>query len=207
MHFLTISEEQKMKKFKHIDPLTATGDTKKAFNEAIEQFGAVINLFKVTGNAPNVLKGIFALNKEISSSTELNDKLTEQVAMLTSALNRCDYCVNVHAKVGESIGLSRKDLILAMEGKANNVTVQALLNFTSEVVRNRGLVTDETLQEVRNAGFSDKALIEVIGIIGVYTTLQYIRHIANPEHDFPIVSEFNADQHGSDDGDSFRANL
>jgi len=196
-----------MAQFEQINPGTATGEVKEAFDEAKKQFGAVINLFKVSGNAPNVLKGILALNKEVSKSTELNNKLTEQVAMLTSALNRCDYCVNVHAKVGESIGLSHEDLILAMEGKANNIEAQALLNFTNEVVRNRGLVTDETLQQARNAGFSDKALIETIGVIGVYTTLQYIRHVANPDHDFPIVSEFNAVQHGADDGDFFRANL
>ena len=195
-----------MTKFEHIDPHTATGDTKEAFNEAINQFGAVINLFKVAGNAPNVLKGILALNKEVSTSTELDSKLTEQVAILTSALNRCDYCVNVHVKVGESVGLSRDDLILAMKGKASDGKTQALLDFTNEVVRNRGLVTDETLQEARNVGFSDKALLETIGIIGVYTILQYIRHVANPEHDFPEVSEFSASVHGSDDGDFFRAN-
>ncbi len=195
-----------MNKFEHIDPRNATGDEKEAFDETVKQFGAVINLFKVTGNAPNILKGILALNKEVSKSTELDAKLIEQVAMLTSALNRCDYCVNVHAKVGENIGLSRKNLILAMEGKANDVKAQALLNFTNEVVRNRGLVTNKTLQEVQNAGFSNQALIETIGIIGVYTTLQYIRHVANPEHDFPMVSEFDATQHGCDDGRLFRIN-
>ncbi|VAW71835.1 hypothetical protein MNBD_GAMMA10-1364 [hydrothermal vent metagenome] len=195
-----------MEKFEHIDTRTATGDTKEAFNEAVNQFGAVINLFKVAGNAPNVLKGILALNKEVSTSTELDSKLTEQVAILTSALNRCDYCVNVHVKVGESIGLSHDDLILAMKGKANDGKAQALLNFTNEVVRNRGLVTDGTLQEARNVGFTDKALLETIGIIGVYTTLQYIRHVANPEHDFPEVSEFSSSEHGSDDGAFFSAN-
>lgn len=192
-----------MSKFEQIDPKTASSDTKEAFNEATSQFGGVINLFKVIGCAPNVLSGILALNKEIGSSTELDGKLTEQVAMLTSALNRCDYCVNVHMKVGESIGLSREDLIMAMEAKAKDAKTQALLNFTNEVVRNRGLVSDETLKSAQSAGFSDKALLETIGIIGIYTTLQYIRHVADPDHDFPVVPEFNAEQHGTDDGAIF----
>jgi len=160
-----------MAKFEQINPKIATGDTKEAFDEATAQFGAVINLFKVAGNAPNVLKGILSLNKELGSSTELDGKLIEQVAMLTSALNRCDYCVNVHMKVGEGAGLSREEMLLAMEGEASDPKAQALLNYTNEVVRNRGLVSDATLQKVRDAGFSDKALLETIGVIGVYTTL------------------------------------
>ncbi len=186
-----------MSRFEQVDPKAATGNTKEAFNEVTAQFGGVINLFKVIGSAPNVLKGILALNKEVCSSDELDGKLIEQVAMLTSALNRCDYCVNVHMKVGEGAGLSREDLIMAMEAKAKDPKAQALLDFTNEVVRNRGFVSDETLQATQNSGFSNKALLETIGVIGIYTTLQYIRHVADPDHDFPNVSEFNADQHGA----------
>jgi len=189
-----------MPKFKQIDPKSATGETKEAFDEAKSQFGAVINLFKVIGSAPNVLKGILALNKHVGLSSELDDKLTEQVAMLTSALNRCDYCVNVHMMVGKTAGLSRDELLLAMEGKATDAKAQALLNYTNEVVRNRGFVSDATLMTARDAGFSDKALLETIGVIGLYTTLQYIRHVADPEHDFPVVSEFSSDRHGADNG-------
>jgi len=137
------------------------------------------------------------LNKEVNSSTELDIKLTEQVAMLTSALNRCDYCVNVHMKVGEGASIEREDLVLAMKAKAKDAKTQALLTFTDEVVRHRGMVSNETLQAAQQAGFSNKALLETIGIIGIYTTLQYIRHVANPEHDFPDVPEFNADLHGA----------
>jgi len=57
-----------------------------------------------------------------------------------------------------------------------------------------------TLKSAQSAGFSDKTLLETIGVVGVYTTLQYIRHVADPDRDFPVVSEFNADQYGADDG-------
>jgi AhpD family alkylhydroperoxidase len=140
---------------KHINPADATGATKAAFDEAKAQFGGVINLLKIAGNVPNVLSGLLALNRELGSSSELDGKLGEQVAMLVSALNRCDYCVNVQMQVG----------------KASGESAQALLRLTDEVVRRRGLVSDATMAHVRAAGFSDKALLETIGIIGLYTTL------------------------------------
>ena len=68
-----------------IEPSQATGTTKEAFDEAKRQFGGVINLFKVTGNAPNVLKGFLALNAGVNDGIELTGKEIEQVAMPVAA--------------------------------------------------------------------------------------------------------------------------
>ncbi|MGH1350518.1 MAG: carboxymuconolactone decarboxylase family protein [Methyloligellaceae bacterium] len=187
-----------------IDPKTATGDTKEAYDEATRQFGGVINLFQIAGNAPNVLKGILALNKSVNRESELTGKQVELVAMLVSALNRCDYCVNVHMQVGKGQGLSESELLEAMAGTSRNAADQSLLNYTNEVVRNRGMVSSNTFEAARSAGFSDKALLEVIGVIGLYTTLQYIRHVGNPDHDFPIVDKFDPIKHGADDGTAYK---
>ena len=180
-----------------IDPNLATGATKEAFDEARRQFGGVINLFKVTGNAPNVLKGFLALNANVNDGIELTGKEVEQVAMLVSALNRCDYCVNVHMKVGQMQGASEPEMLAAMEGRAADERTQALLDYTDEVVRKRGLVSRTTLDRARSAGFSDKALLETIGIIGTYTLIQYVRHVADPDHDFPQVTQFDAERMGA----------
>jgi uncharacterized peroxidase-related enzyme len=186
-----------------IDPTTAIGATKSAFDEAKAQFGGVINLFRVAGNAPNLLAGILAMNKALGSDITISGKQVEQVAMLVSALNRCDYCVNVHMQVGKGQGLSEAEMLDAMAGRASDPADQALLDYTNEVVRNRGLVSAATMARVREAGFSDRALLEVIGVVGVYTTLQYVRHVGHPQQDFPIVSAFDSVKHGADDGPAF----
>lgn len=186
-----------MPKMNSVEVKDADDQTQKAYEEAKRQFGGVINLFKVAGNAPNVLNGVLALNKSMSEGIELSTRQTEIVAMLVSALNRCDYCVNVHMQVGKGAGVSEDEMLAAMAGQAADPAEQALLNFANEVVRNRGLVTEGTFEAVKNAGFSNKALLEVIGVIGLYTTLQYIRHVADPEHDFPVVESFDSAQHGA----------
>ncbi len=180
-----------------IDPAEASGQAKLAFDEATAQFGGVINLFKVAGNAPNVLAGILAMNRAVGQGSELSGRQTELVAMLVSALNRCDYCVNVHMQVGKSQGVGEADMLAAMAGHSKDPTEQALLDYADAVVRNRGIVSDTIIEATRRAGFSDKALLEVIGVIGVYTTLQYIRHIGNPDQDFPVVKAFDPNLHGA----------
>jgi len=180
-----------------IDPKTAGGATKEAFDEATAQFGGVINLFRVTGNAPNLLKGLLALNSNLNDNPELSGRQIELVAMLASALNHCDYCVNVHMKVGLAQKASREELIQALSAQSDDEQTETLLQFTDAVVRKRGQVPAELLAKVRQAGFSDKAILEVVGVIGLYTTFQYVRHIADPEHDFPMVPEFDATKHGA----------
>lgn len=182
-----------------IDPATATGPTKAAFEEATAQFGGVINLFRVAGNAPNLLSGILAMNKALGADISISGKQVELVAMLVSALNRCDYCVNVHMQVGKGQGVGEAEMLEAMAGRAADPADQALLNYANEIVRNRGLVSEQTMARVRAAGFSDRALLEVIGVIGVYTTLQYVRHVGHPEQDFPIVETYDVNKHGAND--------
>ncbi|GAB1257514.1 carboxymuconolactone decarboxylase family protein [Aurantivibrio plasticivorans] len=183
--------------FNPVHPEVATGEALAALNEAKSQFGNAINLCKVTANAPNTLKGILAYNKELSNDMELTKGEIELVAMLTSALNHCDYCVNVHMQVGKMYGLTENDLIDAMSARAQSARDQSLLNYTNELVRNRGRVSQQTLIAIREQGFSEKALLEVVGVVGIYTSLNYIRHIANPEHDFPKVTQFDASVHGA----------
>ncbi|MFY2822393.1 carboxymuconolactone decarboxylase family protein [Ruegeria sp. MALMAid1280] len=180
-----------------IDPKKASGATKEAFDEAARQFGGVINLFRVAGNAPNLLKGFLALNGHLNDGAELTGRQIELVAMLVSALNHCDYCVNVHMKVGMAQGATQNELLKALSAEADDAETRALLEYTDAVVRNRGQVPAPVLEMARAAGFSDKALLETIGVIGQYTLIQYVRHVADPDHDFPLVNEFDAVKHGA----------
>ena len=50
-----------------IDPKNATGETKDAFDEAVVQFGGVINLFRMAGHAPNVLRS-FKLSNFVNAT-------------------------------------------------------------------------------------------------------------------------------------------
>jgi uncharacterized peroxidase-related enzyme len=146
-------------------------------------------LMKMLAVAPNVLKGIMALNQEISGG-ELGTALVEQVALLASGINQCEYCVAVHVHVGQHAGLSREELMRNLQGQASEPKSQAVLNFTKAVVNNRGKVDASTVQALRDHGLTDKAILEILGVIGLYTFLNYAKHLTQPELDFPVVAEF-----------------
>jgi alkylhydroperoxidase family enzyme len=49
------------------------------------------------------------------------------------------------------------------------------------------------VKALRDHGLSDKAIIEIVGVIGLYTFLNYVKHLTQPELDFPVVEEFRAE--------------
>jgi uncharacterized peroxidase-related enzyme len=178
-----------MSTFNPIDPMTADADTKAALDLVQTAFGGIPNLMKMLAIAPNVLRGIMAFNQEVTSG-ELETSLVEQVALLASGINQCEYCVAVHVQVGQQAGLSRDELICNLQGEASDPKSQAVLNFTKAVVNHRGKVDGSTVKALREHGFSDKAIVEIVGVIGLYTFLNYIKHLTQPALDFPIVEEF-----------------
>jgi uncharacterized peroxidase-related enzyme len=178
-----------MSTFHPVDPNTADADAKAAFDLVQSAFGGIPNLMKMLAIAPNVLKGIMAFNQEVTVG-ELETSLVEQVALLASGINQCEYCVAVHVHVGQQAGLSRDELICNLQGESSDPKSQAVLNFTRAVVNNRGQVDPSLVNALREQGLSDKAILEIVGVIGLYTFLNYVKHLTQPALDFPAVEEF-----------------
>jgi uncharacterized peroxidase-related enzyme len=178
-----------MSTFNPVDPKTASPDAKSALDLVQNAFGGIPNLMKMLAIAPNILRGIMAFNQEVIDG-ELEASLVEQVALLASGINQCEYCVAVHVHVGQQAGLSRDELIYNLQGEASDSKSQAVLNFTKAVVTNRGKVDEATVKALRDHGLSDKAIVEILGVIGLYTFLNYVKHLTQPELDFPVVEEF-----------------
>jgi uncharacterized peroxidase-related enzyme len=175
--------------FNPIELHHANAEAKAALDIVQSAFGGIPNLMKMLAIAPNVLHGAIVFSQAISSG-ELEPSLFEQIALLTSAMNQCEYCVACHVQVGQQTGLSRNELIDNLQGEANDPRSQAVLNFTKAVINNRGQVDPITVQTLQEYGFSNKAILEMIAVIGLYTFLNYAKHLTQPVLDFPAVPEF-----------------
>jgi alkylhydroperoxidase family enzyme len=46
------------------------------------------------------------------------------------------------------------------------------------------------VQALRDHGLTNKAIIEIVGVIGLYTFLNYMKHLTQPVLDFPSLEEF-----------------
>jgi alkylhydroperoxidase family enzyme len=62
----------------------------------------------------------------------------------------------------------------------------AALRFAQEVVENRGHPSEEALDEVRNAGYTDEQIIEMVATINLATFTNYMNDFMGTEVDLPV---------------------
>jgi uncharacterized peroxidase-related enzyme len=170
-----------------IHPSEATGETKVLFDIVQAKLGGVPNLFRTLGRSPAALKGFLHLHEALGSGA-LDVKLREQIALTVAEENRCEYCLSAHTAIGKRVGLSASDLEGARRAAASDPKVEAALLFARQVVRKRGRVTDEEVERLRNAGYSDGEVAEIVANVALNIFTNYFNHVAGTEVDFPRIT-------------------
>jgi alkylhydroperoxidase family enzyme len=62
----------------------------------------------------------------------------------------------------------------------------AALRFAREVVESRGHPSDESLEEAREAGYTDEQIIEMVATVVLSTFTNYMNDTIQTEVDFPV---------------------
>jgi len=62
----------------------------------------------------------------------------------------------------------------------------AALRFAREVVESRGQPSDQALDEVRNAGYTDEQIVEMVATIVLATFSNYMNDTMGTEVDLPV---------------------
>lgn len=64
----------------------------------------------------------------------------------------------------------------------------AALRFATRVVRERGHVSDQDVQAVKAAGFTEAQVIEIVLHVALNTLTNYVNEVAKTEIDFPVIT-------------------
>jgi hypothetical protein len=62
------------------------------------------------------------------------------------------------------------------------------LQFAQAVVAKRGWVSDDELRAVRDAGYGDADITEIVAVVSINIFANYFSHVAKTEIDFPVVT-------------------
>ena len=175
-----------MPRLKAIEPHQATGPAKSLLEAVNEKFGMVPNLARTLANSPAALQGYLAFGEALEGGV-LPAKLREQIALTVSEANSCGYCVAAHCAIGKSVGLSDNDLTDARQSTSPDSKVDTALQFARQLVENRGWIDDEELDRVRQAGYGDGEIAEIVAVVAWKTFSNYFNHVADTDIDFPMV--------------------
>ena len=56
------------------------------------------------------------------------------------------------------------------------------------VIETRGQVTDADLKAVREAGYTDPNVMEIVALVAMYSLTNFFNNVFDPEKDFPAVT-------------------
>jgi uncharacterized peroxidase-related enzyme len=176
-----------MYRIQAVDPSTATGKAKELLDAVKGKLGLVPNMTRVMAASPAVLESYLAFSGALAGGL-LDARTREQLALLTAQQNHCDYCLSAHAAMGKMVGLNHDQIAASRAGDGSSPRTTAALTFAKRVLETKGQVGEAELAAVRNAGFSEGEIAEIIAHVALNAFTNYFNVAADVEIDFPRVS-------------------
>ncbi len=148
--------------------------------------GMVPNLMGTLARSPASLAAYLGFGQALSGGT-LGGKLREQIAVSVAGANSCGYCASAHTALGKGQGVDEAELARNLNSESEDERTGAALRFARAITLKRGWVSDEDYSAIREAGFGDGEIVEIVATVAVNTFTNYVNHIAQTEIDFPRV--------------------
>ena len=157
--------------------------------EAVKkQLGVVPNLFRLVGNSPAALEGYLGLNGALAKGA-LEAPTRERIALAVAEVNGCDYCLSAHSYLGKNLAkLSDAEIAANRDGGSADPKADAAVRFAVELVNSRGHVSEADVKAVKQAGYNDAQVIEIVLHVALNTLTNYVNEMAKTEIDFPVVT-------------------
>lgn len=153
-----------------------------------KQLGMVPNLFRLVGNSPAALEGYLGLNGALAKGT-LEAPTRERIALAVAELNGCDYCLSAHSYIGKNLAkLSDVEIAANRNGHSAEAKADVAVGFAVKLVNARGHVSDADIKAVRDAGYDDAQVIEIVLHVALNTLTNYVNEVAKTAVDFPAVA-------------------
>lgn len=172
------------------DAPTASQPILEAVNK---QLGSVPNIFRMISNSPAALEGYVGLNGALAKG-KLDPQTRERIALAIAAENGCSYCLSAHAYLGKNLAkLEDAEIAANQGGTSTDPKAVAAVRFAVSVLKERGHISNEELNEVRSAGYSNEEIIEIVQHVALNIWTNFINEVAQTEIDFPVVKAEKVD--------------
>src|SRR5262249_50412416 len=118
----------------------------------------------------------------------LDVKTRDSIALAVSQVNSCHYCLSAHTFVATNVAkLSPQEIARNRQGTSEDVKKDAAVKFAKKVMETRGKVSEEDLAAVRQAGFTDANVVEIIALSAQFMLTNFINNVFDTPIDFPVV--------------------
>lgn len=156
---------------------TAPEAARDVLGQAKQNYGFIPNLLGNMANAPALLRAYLAVGA-LFEQTSFSATERQLVLLTVSAENACGYCVAAHTAIAGMQKVS-PEIVQAVRDNQEiaDPKLQALRNFTREVVTGRGWPSAAAIERFQEAGYTGAQALEVVLGVGMKTLSNYTNHI------------------------------
>lgn len=169
-----------------IDPQHTTGDRQALLAQVQAAFGATPNMFRAVAHSPAALRSMWGAFGALGSGV-IPAKLGEQIAVAVADRNACEYCLAAHTALGRKAGASAEEMAAAQAGVSSDGKTAVALQFALKLVDARGQVDGADVGRMREAGYTDEEIVEVLAHVALNLFTNYVNVAFDVPVDFPSV--------------------
>ncbi|MBP0622350.1 carboxymuconolactone decarboxylase family protein [Cupriavidus consociatus] len=170
-----------------LKPEHVPADSKPTLDAITRSIGFTPNMMATFAQSPIAFNSWATLLGSLSKALDV--KTRDSIGLAVSEVNGCNYCLTVHSYTAEHLAkLPADEVILARKGRANDPKRDAAVQFARKVIEARGNVTDADLNAVREAGYTDANVMEIVALVAMYSLTNFFNNVFDPEKDFPAVT-------------------
>ncbi len=148
-----------------------------------KSMGFIPNIYAFMTRSETALKRFLDF---MNAPTVFDDVQAEAIHLVAAQVNQNPYCLAAHTLLAKQAGLTEKQIEAIRKG---NVTwdekLCILVDFTCQLVTDRGKVSPEMVNRFYGAGFTDACLVDLIMLVGMSTITNYISNATRIPVDFP----------------------
>jgi uncharacterized peroxidase-related enzyme len=162
-------------------------DSRPTLDAFTKTIGFTPNMMATFAQSPIAFNAWASLFGSLSKALDV--KTRDSIGLAVSEVNGCNYCLTVHSFTAEHMSkLPGNEIILARKGHASDPKRDAALQFARKVTETRGKVSDADLKAVRDAGYTDAQVMEIVALVAMYSLTNFFNNVFDPDQDFPAVA-------------------
>lgn len=169
-----------------VDKSSAPAASHPALAQIQSAFGVVPAMFRAVANSPAALSSMWGSFGALGKG-KLGAKLGEQIAVAIADRNGCAYCLAAHTKLGQKAGVTIPEMTEAQAGRSADPRTAAALAFAIKVVEKRAAIDSLDVDALRNAGFDDEGIVEILAHVALNLFTNYVNVALDVPVDFPAV--------------------
>lgn len=151
----------------HLTPLTpdtAVGASRDLLADLVSRHGRIGDMVSTMAHSPAVLGGYLQLSRAMGRA-KLDRKVSERISIAVQVQQGCGLCLDAHLSAARKLGVDEEEIERARAGTSADPAIAAIITLALQVYREPTSITEEQINALREHGYSDRAIADVVGVV------------------------------------------